>query len=124
MGEGQRTGRSKARAHVLRTLVEVGTASRADLARRTALAPSTVSAIVGELSDDGLLVEVPPPPDGRGGLGRPPALVALHRRAGMVLGIDFGKRHVRVALADLAHTVIGERRAEVADDQAASDSIG
>jgi predicted NBD/HSP70 family sugar kinase len=39
------------------------------------------------------------------------------------VGIDFGKRHVRVAAADLAHTVVAERDREVADDQPASDSI-
>src|SRR4051794_32302580 len=100
----RRPRRPKARAHVLAILCELGAPSRAELARRTALAPSTVSAIVPELADEGLVAET-----ARGaapttsGLGRPATLVALHRRAGVSAGIDFGKRHVRVALADLAH---------------------
>jgi predicted NBD/HSP70 family sugar kinase len=35
--------------------------------------------------------------------------VALHRGAGVALGIDVGRRHVRVALADFSHTVLAER---------------
>src|SRR3954452_16441549 len=117
-------GRPKARAHVLAVLCELGALSRAELARRTALAPSTVSAIVNELAEEGLVAEAE-----RGaaatasGLGRPPTLVALHRRAGVSAGIDFGKRHVRVALADLAHTILAERRRAVDDDLPAAESI-
>src|SRR4051794_26903784 len=88
-------GRPRARAAVLRTLAEAGAVSRAELARRTGLAPSTVSAVVGELHADGLVDERGRP---AAGLGRPGTLVALHRRAGTVLGLDFGKRHVRVAV--------------------------
>jgi predicted NBD/HSP70 family sugar kinase len=117
-------GRPKARAHVLAVLCEHGALSRAELARRTALAPSTVSAIVGELTEDGLVADV----DGAAapsasGLGRPATLVALSRSAGVSAGVDFGKRHVRVAVADLAHTVLAERSREVADDLPAAEAI-
>src|SRR5437763_2556333 len=117
-------GRPRARATVLAVLCEHGALSRAELARRTALAPSTVSAIVGELTEDGLVADV----DGAAapsasGLGRPATLVALSRRAGVSAGVDFGKRHVRVAVADLAHTVLAERLREVADDLPAAEAI-
>jgi predicted NBD/HSP70 family sugar kinase len=39
------------------------------------------------------------------------------------LGIDFGKRHVRVALADLAHTVLAERAVALEVDRPAGESI-
>ena len=42
-------------------------------------------------------------------VGRPPVLIALHRRAGVVAGIDFGKRHVRLAISDLSHALLAER---------------
>src|SRR4051812_20608056 len=118
-------GRPKARAHVLSVLCEHGALSRAELARRTALAPSTISAIVGELASEGLVADV----DGAAatsasGLGRPGTLVALSRRAGVSAGVDFGKRHVRVALADLAHTVLAERSREVADDLPPAEPVG
>jgi len=98
--------------------------SRAELARRTALAPSTVSAVVSDLQTAGLVVEPPAPPrDGGAALGRPPVLVALHRRAGVALGIDFGKRHVRVALSDLSHTLLAERHRALDADEPAPEAI-
>jgi predicted NBD/HSP70 family sugar kinase len=115
--------RPRARAEVLRVLTEAGSVSRAELARRTGLAPSTVSAVVGDLAADGLLSEEVAVRDGGGALGRPAALVSLHRRAGTALGMDFGKRHVRVAVADLAHTVLAERVREVGEDLPAREAV-
>jgi predicted NBD/HSP70 family sugar kinase len=114
--------RIDARARVLRVLAESGAASRAELARLTALAPSTVSAVVADLQDTGLVIEPAdrPPP---AGLGRPPVLVALDRSAGVAVGIDFGKRHVRVALADLSHTVLAERNDPLGADLPAAEAI-
>jgi predicted NBD/HSP70 family sugar kinase len=114
--------RLDARARVLGVLASAGPLSRAELARRTALAPSTVSAIVGELHGEGLVVE-PPAPPARAAIGRPPVLVALHRSAGVALGVDFGKRHVRVALCDLSHTVLGERHRALDADLPAAEAI-
>ena len=119
--------RLDARSRVFGVLAEAGAISRAELARRTALAPSTVSAIVGELQEEGLVVE---PSAGTsagapasGTLGRPPVLVALHRRAGVALGIDFGKRHLRLALSDLSHTILAERHRELDADLPAAEAI-
>jgi predicted NBD/HSP70 family sugar kinase len=121
--DSARTSRPRARAAVLQTLVEDGAVSRADLARRTGLAPSTVSVVVADLAADGVLVEAPRVvPAGGAAVGRPSTLLTLHRRAGLAVGIDFGKRHVRVAVADLAHAVIAERRREVAGDLPASEA--
>ncbi|MEA2292957.1 MAG: hypothetical protein QOE86_596 [Solirubrobacteraceae bacterium] len=119
-------GRPRARAAVLRALTEAGAISRAELARRTGLAPSTISAVVGELAAEGLVGERGRPVAVAGAgaaLGRPGTLVALQRRAGTVLGVDFGKRHVRVAVADLAHAVLAERARVVAEDLPAAEAI-
>jgi predicted NBD/HSP70 family sugar kinase len=106
------------RARVLTTLSRSGPLSQAELARRCLLAPSTVSGLVGGLAADGLLVEVEvEPTTGIGRRGRRPAsLLALHPDTGVVLGVDLGKTHVRVALADLAHRVVGERHAPIEPD--------
>jgi len=108
------------RSRVLGTLSRWGPLSQAELARRAALAPSTVSGLVADLAGEGVLVELADrsSPGARG--GRPATLLTLHRDAGVVLGIDFGKAHVRVALADLAHRVIGERDLPLETDAAAS----
>lgn len=117
--------RPDARARVFGALAEAGAVSRAELARRAALAPSTVSAIVGELQAEGLVIETPARAGGQaaGALGRPPVLVALHRKAGVALGIDFGKRHLRLALSDLSHTILAERHRPLDADLPAAEAI-
>jgi predicted NBD/HSP70 family sugar kinase len=117
--------RLDARARVFGVLAETGAVSRADLARRTALAASTVSAVIAELQAAGLVTEPeaggdPRPP---GALGRPPVLVAMHRNAGVAIGLDFGKRHVRVVLSDLAHEILAERHDELDADLPAAAAI-
>jgi predicted NBD/HSP70 family sugar kinase len=121
----ERTSRRDARARVVGVLAETGAVSRADLARRAALAPSTVSAVVSELHAAGLVVEPAEPvhPAERGTVGRPPVLIALHRRAGVVAGIDFGKRHVRLAISDLSHALLAERHRALDADLPARDAI-
>lgn len=117
--------RLDARARLLGVLAEAGAISRAELARRTSLAPSTVSTVVGELQAEGMIVEPTGRVDGQNGssLGRPPILVALHRRAGVALGIDFGKRHLRVALAELSHALLAERHRSLDADLPAVEAI-
>ena len=119
------TSRRDARARVVGVLAETGAVSRADLARRAALAPSTVSAVVSELHAAGLVVEPAEPvhPSERGTVGRPPVLIALHRKAGVVAGIDFGKRHLRLAISDLSHSLLAERHRALDADLPAKDAI-
>jgi len=119
----QRTDPTKlpARARVFGVLASSGPTSRAELARRTALAPSTVSAVIAELQDERLVVDGDAAP--RGAVGRPAVLVALDRAAGVALGLDFGKRHLRVALADLAHNVLAERHQPLDADLPAAEAI-
>src|SRR6201991_2807731 len=107
----ERTSRRDARARVVGVLAEAGAVSRAPPPRRAALAPSTVSAVVSELHAAGLVVEPAEPvhPPERGTVGRPPVLIALHRKAGVVAGIDFGKRHLRLAISDLSPALLAER---------------
>jgi predicted NBD/HSP70 family sugar kinase len=102
---------------VVDALRELGVGSRADIARHTGLSRSTVSSLVADLQDDGLIVERDAAPDGTASTGgRPPALIALGRSAGVALGIDFGKRHLTVAASDLSHEILAETRREMPDD--------
>lgn len=50
-------GRADARDRITRALAQAGAASRAQLARCTSPAPSTVSTIIGEPMSEGLVVE-------------------------------------------------------------------
>ena len=110
---------------VIETLRRLGAASRADVARVTGLSRSTVSSIVGELRRAGLIADYAG--DSRSaapGSGRPPALITLHRSAGAAVGIDFGKRHLAVAVADLSHELLAEARREMAEGYGAPEALG
>ncbi|MFB9314961.1 ROK family transcriptional regulator [Nocardioides plantarum] len=78
-----------------------GQITQAELARTTGLAPATVSSIVRELAGAGLVATVK-------GSGRRGTTVQLASSAGVVAGIDFGHRHVSVAVGDLTGQVVCE----------------
>ena len=104
-------------------LRERGVASRADLARMTELSRSTISTIVGDLIETGLAVERDGQPEGESHAGRPGVMVALDSSAGLALAIDFGHRHLRVAVSDLSHTVLAETWRELDVDHSATDGL-
>src|SRR6185312_16079659 len=134
IGEGRavcqlRTGsleslRERNRLRVVEALRQRGAISRSDVARATGLSRSTVSSLVADLQAEGLVVEreVASTPRGPEG-GRPPVLIALDQSAGALLGIDFGHRHVRVAVADLSFTVLAERLVEIDVDTAGNEAL-
>jgi predicted NBD/HSP70 family sugar kinase/biotin operon repressor len=116
--------RAHNRRRVLDALRARGTASRAEIARHTGLSRSTVSSLVGELQDAGLVIETARTGDGgQQGQGRPPVLLTLDRRAGAVVGIDFGHDDVHVAVADLSRTVLAERVTSIDVDHAGTDAL-
>jgi predicted NBD/HSP70 family sugar kinase len=103
---------------VLDALRQRGAASRSDLASVTGLSRATVATLVSGLQAQGLVVERASDPDGSRGRGRRPTLLELDSSAGVALGVDFGHRHVRVAVADLSSAVLGERYVPVDVDSA------
>src|SRR5829696_10509583 len=115
--------RGSNRERVIQTLRLLGVTSRAHVARRTGLSRSTVSSIVAGLQADGIVIDRDE--DSRAGSagGRPPALISLDPAAGLALGVDFGKRHLAVALADLSHELVAEEWAEMPDDYDANTGI-
>jgi predicted NBD/HSP70 family sugar kinase len=96
-----------------------GGVSQAEVSRLTGLSRTTVSTLIGELRAGGFVAELEAPevtrPITTQG-GRPPVLLALDPSAGSAIGIDFGHSHVRVAVADLAHRILGENEQALAVD--------
>lgn len=115
--------RESNRDKVVQAMKALGVASRAQIARRTGLSRSTVSSIVADLQSDGLVVDRKNGGREATGSGRPPALIALDSSAGLALGIDFGKRHLAVALADLSHEILAERWVVMGDDYSADEGM-
>jgi predicted NBD/HSP70 family sugar kinase len=116
--------RERNRLRVVDALRAHGTVSRADIARQTGLSRSTVSSLVADLQATGLVVErsAGGAPAGAQG-GRPPTLLSLDRSAGAIVGIDFGHRHLRVAVADLSFALLAEDALEMEVDDAAAEGL-
>lgn len=103
-----------------------GSLTRAEIGLATGLSRTSVSGLVGELRRHGLLDDVRDRDTVQTG-GRPAALVALTPAAGLAVGVDVGRTHLRVVVADLGHRVVAEGvrrfdvdgRAEAALDAAA-----
>jgi len=100
-----------------------GTASRAELARRTGLSRSTVSTLVADLQRRGLVVERAGQFAGEGQPGRPAALLELDPSAAAAVGVDFDHDKVRVAASDLSRSVLAEASAPYDVDHDAQGSL-
>jgi predicted NBD/HSP70 family sugar kinase len=94
-----RAMREMNRALVLEMIRRGKTVSRTELARRSMLTKPTVSAIVGDLIDEGIVHEVgfDPTPSRKGRRSR---LLELNDSAAAFVGIHFGVRHTALAVAD------------------------
>jgi predicted NBD/HSP70 family sugar kinase/biotin operon repressor len=104
--------RDRNRERVVGVLRERGRISQAEIARVTGLSRTTVHTLVSELKVSGLVQEIEVSvSDVRG--GRPAMQLTLRRSSLAVVGIDFGHSHVQVAVADIAHNVLAERRCDL-----------
>ncbi len=87
---------------ILNHIRENSPISRAEIARVTDLQRSTVSLIVEELKNIGLVEEV----EGESSGGRPPQLLTLRTAHAIAVGIDLGKKRTIIATSDLAGRTI------------------
>ncbi|MBC2642321.1 MULTISPECIES: ROK family transcriptional regulator [unclassified Rhodococcus (in: high G+C Gram-positive bacteria)] len=116
---GSQSSLKSANQHrVVRALQTSGELTQAEIARRTGLAPATVSNMVKELTAAGMVAV--PDGDHPGQRGR---AVRLTRKMGLAVGIDFGHRHLTVAVADMAHQVLAEERVELGPGHRAEDGV-
>jgi predicted NBD/HSP70 family sugar kinase len=111
-------------ARIVVALRQHGNLSRAELARVTRLAKSTVSETVAELIASGLVMEsgLRPRPAGVRS-GRPRIGLTLDPRAGACIGIDFGFRHVRAIVADVSHSVLATREHHLGQDYSPEEGL-
>lgn len=90
-------------------LVSGGPTTQADIARNTGLSAATVSNIVKVLVDRGIVSTTPTTSSGRRA-----SLVSLSSTDGAVsVGVDFGRRHVRIIVATLDYHVVTEKTVEI-----------
>jgi len=115
-GEGGATGA------VAQLLMRHGELTRFQIAKLSGLSAATVSTTVAGLLASGSVVELSPGirSEGHGRRGRLGARLSFHPAAGSVIGVDFGHRHLRVVLVDLAHRILAEATEALDTDYEAS----
>ena len=106
--------RNESRFALLRGLYSLRTATRQELAASTGLSFATISNIVGELIDVGVLVEA-----GRedSGGGRPVTRLKISPDRGALVGVDIAETYIHVDIYDLALGVIGQAESELAIEE-------
>lgn len=87
------------RQTLLKSLFFHGSASRVALSQHSGLSPATVTNVVAELLEEGVVLET--------GLaesegGRPRTILAVNPEFGYFVGVDLGETHVNLELFDLA----------------------
>ena len=76
--------------------------SRAEISHETELQRSTVSLIVDELNEQGLIEEI----EGESTGGRPPLLLRLRAAGSVAIGVDVGTAYTTIATADLVGRIV------------------
>jgi hypothetical protein len=84
---------------VLETIINHNTISRASIAKHLGLTKATISAIVQELINKKLVIEIGSDDTS---LGRKPILLSLHKKAGYVICLDIGVDTTSALVSDLA----------------------
>ena len=116
--------RSSNRSLVLDLLGRSAPVSRAEVIRLTGLSRSTVSSIVKKLIAEGQVQEIAGALDSSPrASGRPPALLSLSGAPGVLVGVDIGHRHVRVAVSDLSAAILAEEEVTHDVDHAAAQTL-
>jgi predicted NBD/HSP70 family sugar kinase len=115
---------AEARTRVLETVRERGSVTRAELVRVTDISRSTISLLVNELIAEGILNEtqdqaVAPVRS----LGRPSSRITLNDNRGYLVGIDFGRLHLRVGVSDSAYRLIRSDETDFSVDRPASEAL-
>jgi predicted NBD/HSP70 family sugar kinase len=110
--------RATNRRRVLDHVIRVGAPTQAEIARHTGLSAATVSNIVRALTDEGL-VELTATVSS----GRRAQAVRISRSTGLAAGVDFGRTHVRIAVAALSHDVVAEREVPVRRGYPAAEGV-
>lgn len=99
------------RERIVRTVQQRGSLTQVELAGITGLSAATVSNIVKELTAAGVVTTSPTSRSGRRA-----QQVSLARNLGLVAGVHFGDRTLRVALADVTHRVVADQRLPLGPD--------
>ncbi|QXZ80357.1 ROK family transcriptional regulator [Rhizobium sp. L51/94] len=105
-GTNQESGRPYNRRIVLESIRLLGPTTRGDIATRVGLTVQTVSTIVRELEEQGLILSVKEEPRGR---GIPPSTLTINPDGGLSIGIHITQLFIEAALVNLLGDVVDSR---------------
>ena len=111
-------------SNVSRALSEIrrrGDAARVDLVESLDLSPATVSAVVSELLESGLVIEAPAASGA--GRGRPRIQLRLNPKARMVAGAKLSANKVTVAILDFCGEIISTASTPTGPDPLSADAF-
>ncbi|MBB5130879.1 putative NBD/HSP70 family sugar kinase [Thermocatellispora tengchongensis] len=111
--------RARNLALVLGEVSRNGPVTRAALAEITGLTKTTVSKLVGDLLESGMVTESPPPADADRSRGRPGVAVRLRGDRVAALGLEINVDYLSVCVMDLTRTV-RLRRTQAVDNRDSS----
>jgi predicted NBD/HSP70 family sugar kinase len=106
---------------IVRAIAAAGPVSATELVKSTGLARSTVSTLLTDLKERGIVLEGE---TRSAGFGRPTQLVSLNPTQGYCAGVLFGLGEVRIAICDLAHAVVSDVWFEMPRDYTPADAAG
>ena len=106
------------RGRILDTIKQLGAMTQVELSDATGLSPATVSIIVNELASAGMLTTAQITRSGRRA-----TQVALSRGLGLVAGVHFSSRSLRLVLCDPVGTAVAAQRMPLAGDHRADTGL-
>lgn len=106
------------RARILDTIKQLGAMTQVELADATGLSPATVSIIVNELAAGGMLTTAQITRSGRRA-----TQVTMSRGLGLVAGVHFSTRLLRLVLCDPVGTVVAAKRMPLPTDHRSDTSM-
>ncbi|PZQ91682.1 MAG: transcriptional regulator [Leifsonia xyli] len=106
------------RGRIVDAVKKHGGLTQVELAGATGLSPATVSNIVKELAESGVLSTSKSMRSGRRA-----QYVTLAHASGLICGVHFSQRQLRVALADTSMTVLSEHEMPLARDHRSDNEI-
>ncbi|MDK2991852.1 MAG: N-acetylglucosamine repressor [Clostridiales bacterium] len=109
-GQNMTEVKLKNRSVVLRLLFKYGPISRAQLSQVTGLTPPTITSLVGEMINEGIVIETGNTDDpAKGGVGRKRVLIDLKNDAKYEIGIEFGVETTHMGINDLKGNLVCDR---------------
>ncbi|WP_104086270.1 ROK family protein [Arthrobacter sp. GMC3] len=108
---------------VLESLVTHGSRTRKDLESDTKLSRTTLSAIVGELRQRGVLSENDQEIYGTGRNGRPTKVLTLNPNAGAAVGVELGRRRISVSVKGYDGATLNSEQRSLADNLGMAEKV-